>query len=192
MPGAAAGPYSSGDPWLPLRALLSARAVDVHVGGESAAWLLGYAQRSPERHLVIVPSRTQVSSSLRRVYRVLETAPAPAHAIVDGLPVPTKAELLAEFAQLAPRLRLDAARAWIGPLLADSTPDEIAAELADRGPSLRARAGYFCSSCGAAAHAAAIASLGAIGSGPYYTVRRSSEAAFSAAWRVCDTGRFAP
>jgi hypothetical protein len=191
MPGAAAGPYPSGDPWLPLRALLAKRAIDVHVGGESAAWLLGYAQRSPERHVLVVAPQTPVPQSLRRSYQVLETAPAPAHGTIDGLPVPTSAELFAEVAQLAPRLRLNTARTWIGALLADTAPKETAAELARRGPAARARAGYFCRSCGAEAHADAIAALGPIGRGPYYTGSRGTAAPFSPEWRVYDTGRFA-
>src|SRR5437879_3711190 len=45
IPGAAAGPYPSGDPWLVLRAVLRQhpeRAKTLHVGAHSAAWLLGY------------------------------------------------------------------------------------------------------------------------------------------------------
>jgi hypothetical protein len=45
--------------------------------------------------------------------------------------------------------------------------------------------------CGALEHVAAIARLGPIGRGPYYTGRARGTAPFSPAWRVYDTGRFA-
>ncbi len=191
IPGAAAGPYPSGDPWLHLRALLAHRNSQVHVGAESAAWLSGYAQRSPDKHVLVVPPHTRLPRILRQTYHVVETAPAPAHGTMDGLPVPTKPELFAELAQLAPRLHLDAARAWVCPLLEDITPEEAVAALRDRGPAVRARAGYFAASCDAAAHATAIAAIAPIGNGPFYTGPRSTNAAFSHQWRVYDTGHFA-
>ncbi len=116
--------------------------------------------------------------------------------------MPTAPELLAEVAQLAPRLSLDAARGWMRRLLDDATPAEVAEALAGRGPATRARAGYIAEACGAEAHAAAIAALGDVGAGPYYTGPRPgaegqasgvarAEEAFAPRWRVYDTGRVA-
>ncbi len=207
---AAAGPYPSGDPWLPLRVALARRPDLGHVGAASAAWLRGYAQRSPTRHVVVTLPHGRVPPAVVAAYRVLRTDPAPAGDRIDGLPVPTAPNLLAEVAQLAPRLSLDAAQGWLRRLLDDTTPDAVAAALAGRGPATRARAGYIADVCGAQTHAAAIAALGAIGAGPYYTgsretgssegdtrarghdmAQRALAARFAPRWRVYDTGRIA-
>ncbi len=199
---AAAGPYPSGDPWLALRAALARRPDLGHVGATSAAWLRGYAQRSPARHIVVTTPDVRVPPALAGTYRVLRTAPAPASDCIDGLPVPTAPELLAEVAQLAPRLSLDAAQGWLSRLLDDASPAAIAAALAGRGPATRARAGYIAEACGAETHAAAIAALGDVGSGPYYTGPRPGRGGraqgaaragdpFAPRWRVYDTGRVA-
>lgn len=189
IPGAVAGTYPSSDPWLVLRAELGRRPDAFHVGGMSAAWLRGYAQRRPARHLVVTTPLVNVPQPLRATYRVLRTTPAPAHDRIDNLPVPTAPELVAEVAQLAPRLTLDSARGWLRRLFAEAPVDEVARTLRDRGGATRARAGYFAQVCGAEAHADVIADLGPIGPGPYFTGSRSSGAAFSSRWRVYDTGR---
>ena len=192
IPGAAAGPYPSGDPWLLLRAELMRYPQKFHVGAASAAWLLGYAQRSPDRYIVVTTPDVRVPGRLRATYHVLATSPAPASSIVNGLPVPTPPELFAEVAQLAPRLHLDAAQGWLRRLLDATTPADITAVLSDRSPSTRARAGYMAEVCGAREHADAVAALGSPGRGPFYTGRQGGSGAFSSRWRVYDTGRVAP
>jgi hypothetical protein len=191
IPGAAAGVYPSGDPWLVLRAELARHPDAFHVGANSAAWLRGYAQRRPPKHLVVTTPAVKVPEPLRAAYRVLRTTPAPAHDRIDGLLVPTAPELLAEVAQLAPRLALDTAQGWLRRLFAEVTPEEVAQALAGRSAATRARAGYFAEVCGADAHADAIAALGPVGRGPYFTGPHTSDAAFSPRWRVYDSGRVA-
>jgi hypothetical protein len=191
IPGAAAGPYPSGDPWLVLRAELLRWPGKFHIGATSAAWLRGYAQRSPRPHIVVTTPDAAIPRPLRTTYRVLTTRPAPAHDTIDGLPVPTPAELLAEVAQLAPRLALDGAQGWLRRLLADTSPEEIVVVLRDRNAATRARAGYIAAVCGGDAHAAAIAAIALPSGGPYYTGPRTTDAPFSARWRVYDTGRLA-
>jgi hypothetical protein len=190
-PGAAAGPFPSGDPWLVLRAELARQPDAFHVGAHSAAWLRGYAQRAPNRHVVVTASGRRVPQRLTLAYRVLTTTPAPAHDEIDGLPVPTPAELLAEIAQLAPRLALDASIGWLRRLLEDVRPEEAARELQTRSVTTRARAGYIAEVCGAAAHADAVAALGPLGNGPYYTGPRHTQASYAPRWRLFDTGKIA-
>lgn len=186
--GAAAGPYPSGDPWLPLRAVLARHPGRFHAGATSAAWLLGYAQRSPEPHIVVTQERHPIPRALRAAYRVLETNPAPAHGSVDDVPVPTPPELFVEVAQLAPRLPLDSARGWLRRLLEDTAPEVIVHTLQDRGPATRARAGYLADICGAEDHAAAISPLLGSARGPFYTGPRDDRGPFSPRWHVYDTG----
>ena len=191
IPGAAAGPYPSGDPWLVLRAELARRSDVFHAGANSAAWLLGYAERSPAPHIVVAETGVWVPRPLRAAYRVLCTSPAPASGSENGLPIPTPPELFAEVAQLAPRLQLEASSGWLRRLLQDTRPADVAAALTDRSPTTRARAGFLADVCGASAHADAIATTGAIGRGPYYTGPPSRAAAFSTRWRVYDSGHIA-
>jgi predicted transcriptional regulator of viral defense system len=191
IPGAAAGVYPSGDPWLPLRAALERQPDAFHVGAASAAWLCGYAQRRPPRHLLVTAPATYVSRALQATYRVLRTQPAPAHGRVDNLPVPTAAELIAEVAQLAPRLALDTAQGWLRRAFADATPEELVTVLRDRRVATHARAGYFAEACGAAAHANAIAASYQLGTGPYFTGPRTTSVFFAARWRVYDSGKVA-
>jgi AbiEi antitoxin C-terminal domain len=188
IPGAAAGPYPSGDPWLILRAEVANTAETIHVGANSAAWLLGYAQRSPSPHIVVAPSSSHVSRLLKMTYRVIATTPAPARGNVDGLPVPTPPELFVEVAQLAPRLTLDAARGWLTRLIRDVDPSDAISLLRDRRISTRARAGYIADVCGATTLANAIAASVPLGRGPFYTGAPGTAAPFSARWRVYDTG----
>lgn len=188
IPGAAAGPYPSGDPWLVLRAVLRHRPGQFHAGATSAAWLFGYAQRSPEQHIVVTTPEIRIPRSLHTAYRMLRTAPAPAHGSVDGLPVPTGPELFVETAQLTLRLSLDAARGWLCRLLDDISPEDVVCTLQDRGAATRARAGYFADVCGATAHADLIAALTDGQGGPFYTGPRHRDGPFSARWRVYDTG----
>lgn len=191
IPGAAAGPYSSGDPWLVLRAELARRRGELHVGANSAAWLRGNAQRPPSRHIVVASSGAWVPRPLRSAYRVLTTSPAPASHVVDGLPVPTAAELVAEVAQVAPRLSLDAALGWLRRLLEDTTPDEVVRVLSKRDGRTRARAGYVAEVCGAAPHADAIAALRPFHGGPFFTGLRRPGAPYAARWHVYDSGKIA-
>ncbi len=191
IPGAAAGPYPSGDPWLVLRAELERWPDKFHVGATSAAWLLGYAQRAPSRHIVVTTPDFRAPARLKSVYEVLSTEPAPASNKVSGLPVPTAAELFVEVAQLAPRLKLDSAQGWLRRVLSDAAPEEISAVLRDRGSSTWARAGYLAEVCGAADHAKAVAALGHPGRGPFYTGHRGTDGTFSPRWRVYDTGAVA-
>jgi hypothetical protein len=201
MPGAAAGAYPSGDPWIPLRAeLLRERASTPsgaelrarwHVGATSAAWLLGYAQRAPQRHLVVGPALVRVPLVLREHYQVLRTRVARASADRDGLPVPTPAELFAELAQLAPRLQLDASLGWMCRLLDDVHVDEALHALEGRSTAAFVRAGFFADVCGQAKLADAIDVAAVRRTGPYYTGAVGSDAPFYARWEVFDTGRLA-
>lgn len=188
IPGAAAGPFPSGDPWLILRVDLARRPNPIHVGANSAAWLLGYAQRSPRPHILVIKSGSRPSNLVKATYRVLATTPAPAHSRVDGLPVPSAAELFVEVAQLAPRLAIDSARGWLTRLLGDTAQAEIIHSLRNRRVSTVARAGFMAEVCGAEALADEIAELSPPGEGPYYTGTHRGEGRYFRRWRVYDSG----
>ena len=190
IPGAAAGAYPSADPWIPFRAWLARGGHDIHVGGNSAAWLWGFLERSPQRH-ILVTSKTKVSPVLSNMYRVLRTEPAPGSMAIAGLPVPTPDELFVEVAQLAPRLPLDGAGEWLPRLAEDIQPPKVVALLAERGPATVARAGFMAEIAKANESVALISSFTDLRGGPYYTGRRQAGTKFYPRWRVYDSGHLA-
>ncbi len=54
-PGARAGAWGGGDPFIELRARLTTRPVEVAVAAESAAWLQGLSTRAPDPHVIGAP-----------------------------------------------------------------------------------------------------------------------------------------
>ncbi|MGH9892590.1 MAG: type IV toxin-antitoxin system AbiEi family antitoxin [bacterium] len=190
IPGAAAGAYPSADPWIPFRAWIARGGQDIHVGGNSAAWLYGYLERSPAKH-ILVTSRRRVTPRLVDTYRVIRTRPAPAGATIAGLPVPKPGELFVELAQLAPRLRLDGAVEWLPRLAEDIQPSNLVALLEDRGPATVARVGFLAEVAGAHHLIDAVASMAHLRGGPYYTGPRHRGGSYYPRWRVYDTGQLA-
>ena len=191
IPGKAAGRYPSGDPWILARAALIKWPGLFHVGANSAAWLRGYAQRSPARHILVASSGARIPESLSTEYCFHLASPCFASDTIEGLPIPTPTELFVEVAQLAPRLDLDSAQGWLRRMLREITLDDVLRVLTNHGVSTRARAGYIAEVCDATSIANGIAHSGDIGGGPYYTGPRNRDGALSTRWRVYDTGRIA-
>src|ERR1700722_15179223 len=92
-PGAHAGPYGHGDPFIVLRAALSA-GYPLSVALQSALWLYGMAERGPDRHELAAPPGSSVPVSVRRRVRVVRFSPRLRTARVDRLPVHQAATIL--------------------------------------------------------------------------------------------------
>jgi len=146
-PGAHAGPYGHGDPFMDLRAELRAhpeRPAALALG--SALWLHGLAERAPNRHEIAVPPRSPVSPTLRRVYRVVHFEARIEPVQLQGLPVHAPATMLVHLASRPAQVR-----AW-SPVL-DALPDlleridaqDLLRELSGRPASVSARLGYLLS-----------------------------------------------
>lgn len=146
-PGAHAGPYGHGDPFMDLRAELRAhpdRPAALAFG--SALWLHGLAERAPNQHEVAVAPRSPVSPTLRRVYRVVHFGAQTQPSQLQGLPVHSPATVLVHLASRPAQVR-----AW-SPIL-DALPDLVERvdaqgllrELSGRPASVSARLGYLLS-----------------------------------------------
>lgn len=146
-PGAHAGPYGHGDPFMDLRAELRAhpdRPVALALG--SALWLHGLGERAPNRHEVAVAPGSAVSAGLRRVYRVVHFQAQTQPSMLRGLPVHSPATTLVHLAARPAHVR-----SW-SPVL-DVLPDlleradvpDLIGELAGRPGSVSARLGYLLS-----------------------------------------------
>jgi len=186
-PGAHAGPYGHGDPFMDLRAELRAhpdRLATLTLG--SALWLHGLAERAPNRHEVAVAPGSAVSAGLRRVYRVVHFEAQTPPAILRGLPVCSPATVLVHLAARPAQVR-----SW-SPVL-DALPDllervdvrDLLRELAGRPASVSARLGYLLSGLltDTEAQKLGLRSSGSVvWFGPRVTVRRTDRF-----WGVVDT-----
>jgi predicted transcriptional regulator of viral defense system len=186
-PGAHAGPYGHGDPFIDLRAELRAhpdRPATLALG--SALWLHDLGERAPNRHEVAVAPGSAVSAGLRRVYRVVHFQAHTQPSILRGLPVHSPATILVHLAA-----RPTQVRSW-SPVL-DVLPDlleradvpDLIGELAGRPASVSARLGYLLSGLlsEAESHKLGLRPSGSVvWFGPRATVRRTDRF-----WGVVDT-----
>lgn len=145
-PGAHAGPYGHGDPFIDLRATLLTTPLPAVLALHSALWLHGLAERAPDRHELAVPVRTAVPESIRRRMRVLFFSGRLPPAEIDQLPVQQPATLLAHLATRPGEVRgwSDIAAA-LADLAARSPIDQLQAELRHRPSTVRPRLAYLLS-----------------------------------------------
>lgn len=185
VPAERAGPYSSQNPWLPLRGLLADRPdLPVRVALGSALWLLDLTDRGPDRQELAAPPGFRLPTTLARAYRVMRFAPVLPAQEVQGLPVEAPASLLVHLAE-----RPAAVRSWeavlsaLPRLLERVAAEDLAAELAPRTAATQARCGYLVApyASGLVGHLEPAAG-GVTWFGPRGPVRRSD-----ARWNVVDT-----
>lgn len=145
VPADRAGPYSSQDPWLPLRGVLADRPdFPVRVALGSALWLLDLADRGPDRPEIAVPPGLRLPLTLAPSHRVTRFAPVLPAQDVQGLPVEAPASLLAHLAERPAVVRSwEAVLAVLPRLLERVMPVDLSAELAGRTAATRARCGYL-------------------------------------------------
>jgi predicted transcriptional regulator of viral defense system len=144
-PGAHAGPYGHGDPFIDLRAALSA-GNHLDVALQSALWLHGLAERAPDRHELAAPPGTAVPASVKQGMRVVRFSARLPAVHIDRLPVHRTSTILAHIAARPGDVRGWAAFAEALPeLAASSTADELEQELRDRPSTVRPRLAYLLS-----------------------------------------------
>ena len=85
-PGARAGAFGGGDPFIELRARLATRPFDGAVAAESAAWLHGLSTRSPDPHVIGAPPEVHIPKSLDH-FRVVRWSGTETYDDHEGLPV---------------------------------------------------------------------------------------------------------
>jgi predicted transcriptional regulator of viral defense system len=144
-PGAHAGPYGHGDPFIDLRAALSAGQPLV-VALQSALWLHGLAERAPDRHELAAPPGSAVPTSVRRRMRVVRFTAYLPPAQIDQLPVHRTGTILVHLAAKPGDVRGWTTFAEALPeLAAQSTAEDLEKELRSRPGTVRPRLAYLLS-----------------------------------------------
>jgi predicted transcriptional regulator of viral defense system len=185
-PGAHAGPYGHGDPFVALHAELRAKPdLPVRLALHSALWAHGLAERPPPRHEVMLPAGTPASAPLSRAFRVVRFDAQNPPADVRGTPTSTPATVLVHAAA-----KPNAVRSWtalgeaLPELVERSTVAELRAELTQRPASVGARLGYLLAGVDEqlVSDLGLTAGHGTVWFGPRGAVRR-----FDARWNIADT-----
>lgn len=118
-PGAHAGPYGHGDPFLTFRAARTPRDFDASIALQSALWLHGLSDRAPNKHELAAAPGATVPESVMREMRVVRFRAQLAPNLVNGLPVHHAASVLVHLAA-----KPAAAKNW--PIFAESLVELVA------------------------------------------------------------------
>lgn len=142
-PGARAGRYSAGDPWIELRALLAhAPDAPVAIAFDSAVWELGHAAHQPTRPIVAHRPGWRRPRALD-VRTAMFDWRLPTR-LARGLPVWTEPTIVVAAAE-RPGAQGNWANAddWLPETFQATTPEQVLAEATGRTVSTRARLGYL-------------------------------------------------
>jgi len=168
-PAARAGAYGSGDPFIELRATAARRREsEFAVAAESAAYLLGYASRRPDREAVSAPPGVTVPPALR-AYRIVRWRARAPLAERDRLAVWSASTLIVGMAAKPASFRdWPNAGEWLARAVADARLDAVRTELDARPRSAWAKTAYLLGVGGRAEVADALLAGAPEGAGPYY------------------------
>ena len=192
-PGAHAGPYGHGDPFVDLRAYLAnqtqrAAAPRVAACLHSAVWLRGFSDRAPNKHEIAVPASVRVPKALSSAFRVVRfDAELEPEMLEGGVPVQRPASLLVQLAS-----RPTDVRSWtvfveaLPDLVAGTSVEEMATEVRSRSGSTRARLGYLLE--GQDTHHLHLTDMGVIRpAGTIWFGPRDGKVHYDARWNIADT-----
>ncbi len=118
-PGAHAGPYGHGDPFLTFRAARTSREFEASIALQSALWLHGLSDRAPNKHELAASPDAAVPDAVIREMRVVRFHAQLEPTLIDGLPVHHAASVLVHLAA-----KPAAIRNW--PVFADALPELVA------------------------------------------------------------------
>ena len=180
--------YGAGDPLIELRATLARLpSAPFAVAAESAAYLLGYASRRPEREVVSAPAGVTVPPALRE-YRVVRWAVMTPPVQREGLPVWSPATLVASMAA-RPTLYRDWPNVgeWLAMAVSAIEMGPLAEELTGRSRAGWARAAYLLDLGGRPDLAVRLFEHAPAGHGPYYLGPRDRAGRHSKAFDVVDS-----
>lgn len=192
-PGAHAGPYGHGDPFVDLRAYLAAtEARDLDDRGvaaclHSAVWLRGYSDRAPNMHEVAVRPGIRPPKALTSVFRVVRLDTELLPEFVNDIPIHRPATVLAHLVSRPSDVRSWQVFVEALPELVAATPfDDLAAEMQPRSASARARLGYLLE--GQKVDHLPLADLGVVRpTGTIWFGPRDGHVHYDAQWNIADT-----
>ncbi|MEM9203140.1 MAG: type IV toxin-antitoxin system AbiEi family antitoxin [Actinomycetota bacterium] len=185
-PGARAGAWGAGDPFIELRARLATRPIEIAIAAESAAWLHGLSTRAPAPHVLALPSGAKLPRSLDE-FRVVRWTADDDLAEVDGLPLWSVSTILAFMGA-----RPDKYRDWpnVSEWLRDATKrasvTAVRSELAHQPRSAWARTSYLLHRGGQDEMADELFSGAPSGRGPFHLGPRDKTSKYSSRFEVID------
>lgn len=185
-PGARAGAFGSGDPFIEIRARFATRPIDVAIAAESAAWLHGLSTRAPEPHVVGASTEVNVPKSLDhfRIVRWLAEEPLDDH---EGLPVWSVSTLIAFMGARPERYRdWPNVSEWIAVAAKRISVEALRNELADQPRSGWARTSYLLSVGEQHEMGEELLSGAPPGGGPFHLGPRDLKSKFSSRFEVID------
>ncbi len=185
-PGARAGAWGGGDPFIELRARLATRPIRVAIAAESAAWLHGLSTRAPDPHVIGMPSAASVPKSLDH-FRVVRWSAEDPHEDHDGLPVWSVSTLVAFMATRPERYRdWPNVSEWIAAAAKRVSTEALGNELASQPRSGWARTSYLLSRGGQHEMAEQLLSGAPPGGGPFHLGPRDMPSKYSSRFEVID------
>lgn len=191
-PGAHAGPYGHGDPFVDLRAFLANEpqgAITARAAAclHSAVWLRGFSDRAPNKHELAVPRGVRVPKALSSAYRVVRFDAELEPEMLEGVPVQRPASLLVHLAS-----RPSDVRSWtvfvdaLPDLVTGTSAEELGREIRSRSGATRARLGYLLE--GQNTDHLHLTDLGVVRpAGTIWFGPRDGKVHYDARWNIADT-----
>ena len=185
-PGARAGAFGGGYPFIELRARLATRPFDGAVAAESAAWLHGLSTRSPDPHVIGAPPEVNIPKSLDH-FRVVRWSGTETYDDHEGLPVWSVSTLLAFMGARPERYRdWPNVSEWIAVAAKLTSVEALQNELAGQPRSAWARMSYLLSIGEQDEMGEALFSGAPPGGGPFHLGPRDMKSKFSSRFEVID------
>ncbi|MCP4086458.1 MAG: hypothetical protein GY745_15590 [Actinomycetia bacterium] len=185
-PGARAGAWGGGDPFIELRARLATRPIEVAVAAESAAWLHGLSTRAPAPHVIALPAGAKLPKSLEE-FRVVRWAAADDLADLDGLPLWSVTTLLAFMGARPEKFRdWPNVSEWLADAVQRVSATALQEELANQPRSSWARTSYLMFRGGRDEMASELLSAAPAGKGPFHLGPRDKPSKYTARFEVID------
>ena len=187
-PAARAGAIDAGDPYIELRATLLKRPdLPVQLAAETAAWLLGFSTRSPNRQVISAPPGLRLPPALSE-YRVIRFIPTLDAQDRNGLPIWQVPTLITAMSH-RPASYHDWPNVgdWITEAAKEVSEDDLRAELAGKPRSTWMRLTYLLDRGGESDLASALKSDAPPGNGPYYLGRRGHRGRYNSQFDIIDS-----
>ncbi len=185
-PGARAGAWGGGDPFVELRARLATRPIETAIAAESAAWLHGLSTRAPEPHVLALQVGANLPKSLDG-FRVVRWTAVDPIVDADGLPLWSVTTLVA-FMGARPEKYRDWPNVseWLSDGAARVSGVSLRAELAGQPRSSWARTSYLLFRGGHDEAADELLSFAPQGKGPFHFGPRDKPSKYIAEFEVID------
>lgn len=187
-PGARAGAYRAGDPFMELRATLKKKPDSPFaVAAESAAYLLGLSSRQPDPEVVGAPAELRIPTALQG-FRIVRWQPRSPLSVKAGLPT-WSAETLIAFMSSKPARYRDWPNVpeWIGAAFEDVDINVLKPELDNEARSSWMRAAYLAHRADHDDVSQCLLDDAPDGAGPYRLIAREEPGRYYSRFEIVDS-----